>query len=600
MDNHKTSLGRSASMPSFDQIQQSSEKRRQNEWGFVYESSQRALQSSAGFQDLRDNTESSRVPNRTQSSDPMMPSEGSQNCHNGGSFGNNPLSDTMLKPETSYESDKSSHALTPSSPDSEATVVPDTTSEDGMGIIPIALDRSLADTTAFNYATQHQALPDMHRLAAPWHPGIPALATMGHSRASSGAGTAITFVSDYSQTQSVGSEDSNGCMSPTPDRPPNPTPPRTPTVTNRARLLQDLHVPGQTLHHRRKSSRISSLPAIPSPLGLGHSRKNDLGSDVSGLVSPLPSSSCLPGTMGYGELPRGPMLSGHHASEPSATGKDSTFLRANTGFVHSRKHTDPFIDEAANKWSKSPAPSPRVVPPPKRFSWASPSSAGTPITPTLDSFTPQAAQPSFPHLTPAFQSFFAPTTQAEPLTIPPPALSCIQGLYNPPPEARARLDAQKAIRENWIRTEAKKIVSLKQVEVAAAVKYQQTGSQAEYEAWQRAATAFSDATNTEKRIEERRNLFLPKGMKAMRTEAGNAVADGLVASSAVNGGRVLGAQMALMERVCAEVRRRDEVEEEEDVDEGEITSEMLGTLSVEEKKELRDHLVGRLGRGRKE
>ncbi|KAJ4367584.1 hypothetical protein N0V83_007168 [Neocucurbitaria cava] len=611
-------------MPSFDGLQRPAELvRRGDEWEFVYESprSQRALQSPSSSQGFRDDTARPMTPSRTQQSrDFTMRTERSQHYHGAGSSSTSPRSDRTLRQETSYESHQGSsspNTSNSSSPDSEAaTIVPDAVDKnDGTtGIITIALDESEADTPtpAFSYVTQQQAEPNANFSAVTWNPGMQSSATMGgHSRAVSEADSAVTSVTDYSQTQSVGSEDSNGCTSPKPDSRPPQAPPCTPIVANRVRSLQDLHVPSQSLHQRRNSSRVSSLPTIPSPLAMGHSRRDDLGSDVSGLVSPSPTSPYFSRTVRGGEQPRIPMPSDRYMNEPYTSSNRSPLFGTNPGFGHSRKHTDPFVDEPASQFNKPSAPGPQMVSQPRRVSWGSlsPSPANTPITTTFAASNPglttPAAQASSPQRPSPFQAYLGATSDRSPLPIPPPPLSSIQGQYTHAPEDRARLDAQKAIRENWIRTEAKKIADLKRAEMAAATKYAQTHTQDDYEAWQRAAAAFADATSTEKRMAERRNLFMPRGMTAMRTGPENLVRDGTAAVPGGGGGgqgRLLGFHMALHERICAEVKRRGEEDEKEEEEEegGEITSEMLATLSLEERTALKKHLKGRLGGGKKE
>ncbi|KAI4695567.1 hypothetical protein J4E81_005893 [Alternaria sp. BMP 2799] len=180
------------------------------------------------------------------------------------------------------------------------------------------------------------------------------------------------------------------------------------------------------------------------------------------------------------------------------------------------------------------------------------------------------------------------------LPIPPPPLSSISGQYEQSPEARARLDAQKPIRSAWIRSEASKIAQLAKLRHAMEKRYEETRSDKDYEAWQNLQNAYEDATNLEKRQEERRNMFLKeKKMEALKT----GVVGDMSASTVSRGGmkvvgegeeKLLGYKMALMERVCAEVKP----------DEGEeaITGEMLATLSKEEKKAIRKLFVGRMER----
>jgi hypothetical protein len=176
------------------------------------------------------------------------------------------------------------------------------------------------------------------------------------------------------------------------------------------------------------------------------------------------------------------------------------------------------------------------------------------------------------------------------LPIPPPPLSCIEGQYQKTPEARARLEAWEPIREAWIRTEAEKIAQLAKLKHAMERRYQETRSNKDYEAWQNLQAAYEDATNLEKRQEERRNLFLKeKKMEALKTDNAEDVSAASRSTVAAGGEeKLLGFKMALMERECAEVKP--------DEEQTAITAEMLATLTPEEKKALRKHLVTRLER----
>jgi hypothetical protein len=98
---------------------------------------------------------------------------------------------------------------------------------------------------------------------------------------------------------------------------------------------------------------------------------------------------------------------------------------------------------------------------------------------------------------------------------------------------------------------------------------------------------------------------MPQGMKAMRIGDENLPGDQFASftngNAAGNGGvpqgqgSLLGFKMAYMERVSAEVKRREAEKEEADDDEDvEITPEMLAMLTKEEKKGLRKFLVARL------
>ncbi|KAI4912935.1 hypothetical protein J4E90_006343 [Alternaria incomplexa] len=178
------------------------------------------------------------------------------------------------------------------------------------------------------------------------------------------------------------------------------------------------------------------------------------------------------------------------------------------------------------------------------------------------------------------------------LPIPPPPLSTIEGQFEQSPEGRTRLDAQKPVRSAWIRGEASKIAQLAKLRHAMEKRYEETRSDADYSAWQTLQAAYDDATNLEKRQEERRNLFLrEKKMEALKTdktEDMSAASRGGIKVEGEGEEKLLGYKMAFMERVCAEVKPEE--------DEAAITGEMLATLSKEEKKAIRKLLVGRMER----
>ncbi|KAI4646109.1 uncharacterized protein J4E79_010618 [Alternaria viburni] len=201
--------------------------------------------------------------------------------------------------------------------------------------------------------------------------------------------------------------------------------------------------------------------------------------------------------------------------------------------------------------------------------------------------TPASTEPPHSAHVPSFQARLPLRSN---LPIPPPPLSSIQGQYDHSPEARARLDAQKPIRSAWIRGEASKIAQLAKLRHAMEKRYEETRSDADYSAWQTLQAAYDDATNLEKRQEERRNLFLEeKKMEALKTDNTEDMSLASRDRAGVDGEeKLLGYKMALMERVCAEVKP--------DEDEEAITGEMLATLSKEENKAIRKLLVGRMER----
>lgn len=202
------------------------------------------------------------------------------------------------------------------------------------------------------------------------------------------------------------------------------------------------------------------------------------------------------------------------------------------------------------------SPSQAFVPPPR-----------TPFTATWPTSAPATSGFATPVETEGSRSaretgFHARLPIRSNLPIPPPPLSSIEGQCEHTPEARARLDAQNPIREAWIREEASKIAQLARLRHAMEKRYQETRSDKDYEAWLNLQAAYDDATNLEKRQEERRNLFLKhKKMKALKTDSVEDMSLANRDSAGVDGEeKLLGYKMALMERTCAEVKPDEDAE----------------------------------------
>ncbi|KAJ4296464.1 hypothetical protein N0V90_006509 [Kalmusia sp. IMI 367209] len=285
-------------------------------------------------------------------------------------------------------------------------------------------------------------------------------------------------------------------------------------------------------HHRRISSKLSFTPVLPSPLGPGQ-YTNDLGSDVSGLVMPTPATAPSNQTQNA-QWHNGPTPRTTAMASPAAIPFSYTQSTAKSYSPFDMSDiSDPFVDRRR--------PLPPVTPgftPHRR-------KAATPITPRH----PEGPQNHrFTH--------FAPSTSQDHNSLLLPPLPVAQLVCKPSPESRARIDAQKALRESWIRTEAHKIASLARSVSLLKQKYSLTQSQADYAAYMHACSLLEDATNLDKRMEERRNLTLPPGMSALKTGPNNLPGDGMRGQSGE--GRLLGFRMALMERICAESRGKED------------------------------------------
>lgn len=140
---------------------------------------------------------------------------------------------------------------------------------------------------------------------------------------------------------------------------------------------------------------------------------------------------------------------------------------------------------------------------------------------------------------------------SSPLPLPPPTQNLPHAI-----ETRNRVEMRKAARENWIRTEAKKIADLYRAKVAATQTYLAYPTPHTHTSMRNANLRFEESVDLAKRQEERRNLFLKdKGMTALKTGPENLASDGhagLRPSALGRSGVLLGSSMALMERVCAE------------------------------------------------
>jgi len=369
-----------------------------------------------------------------------------------------------------------------------------------------------------------------------------------------------------------------------------------------------------TLHQRR-------IASIPLPLGL-----QGVG-QMDSQVSPVPKR-LVPRAQ---EMQRSPSIFQHYQtseeerkrivgldkSDGSAGGMSKQFPGFSSNAPgHARQSTDPFVDYTPDASTRAlqlptryllPGQSSGRVPrftaglprphlafahsfapvqtlPPVFFETA-------PKTPAWPTSAPATLVPNVPLNTYACPS---PHEHHRPsLSIPPPPISSLQNHYTQDPATHFRLDSQKSVRTAWIRTEASKIAQLSRLRYQAEQLYSKTQAQEDYELWQQAEAAFDDATSLEKRQEERRGLFLQeKGMLPLKTgRRGDMSAAMWRDAEAGVGGehKLLGFAMALMERICAEVKVRKGVE-----DEGGITEDMLATLSLEERKALRAHLVTRL------
>jgi hypothetical protein len=384
-------------------------------------------------------------------------------------------------------------------------------------------------------------------------------------------------------------------------------------ATDKTSPPKELYVPGGFGNHRRMASRVSSLSGLPARL---HPQDLiDLSNDLSNRISlNSPSQSSPHSNVKYGKKPKKSAEKlDLHALKVSANAVGSPYHRKSFGLSHERKINDPFVDNTETG-NESHMPSPFGAHPSENMQLPAAPGVQEPNTPTFQfPGSPSAQHHQRSTGTPNNQGFNSPlaqrdfrisnppvyqpvpsgtltnpTTPCADLSIPPPPLSSARSRLQHSPSTHARLDTRAPIREDWMRTQAAKIAELSRQSYAAEQQFRVSGTQEDLQLWQSLAAEFADTTSLDKRQEERRNMFMPDDMRAMRTGVENVGGDGSAAFGAGEG-QLFGWKMAFMERIGAEMQRRKEEEEGE-----EITKDMLATLNKEEKMALRQYLTGRL------
>ena len=200
---------------------------------------------------------------------------------------------------------------------------------------------------------------------------------------------------------------------------------------------------------------------------------------------------------------------------------------------HRRQNTDPFVDREGPR-----ANSPQLV-----YKQSSPTS------------TPRLPSPGI--------GYGIGTRQTEPLSTSlfvDPGPYYAQTTASQRPSTTTLTEQQKrALRQTWIADSAREIAALARAHAAANAQYQSSRSLADLQTLHEATAALAEATSLERRVEQRRNLFMPAGVQAMRTTVESRPQDGFGGEEMGRGrgaaGRLLGGEMALMERICGEVMR---------------------------------------------
>ncbi|KAF2120747.1 hypothetical protein BDV96DRAFT_595167 [Lophiotrema nucula] len=308
-------------------------------------------------------------------------------------------------------------------------------------------------------------------------------------------------------------------------------------------------LPQPTVYQKRLN-KMSSLPTI-TVAGHIHERQGSLSSPAT-VTTPTTPIIRINGVEPAYTAPEA-----LHFRTASDARLPSTGTGGMRQIIHNRNITDPFIDR--NTIPRSPAAStPR-----------------TPLRPTIVDFKTFLAERT--------------TTPRIDLPIPPPSLPCASNLIHTP-ATKQRLDMQKVKRELWIRTQAKQIASLASSKAIAERVWRETGNPSDLAAWGKAIESYNAAIDLEKCMEERRALFMPEGMQPLRTGEGSWLKDGAGGVLAVHGkenggeGRLLGFNMAIMERICVGVKGRG----------GDARDEFVDLMSEEDKAAVRRDCVRRV------
>ncbi|OAG13115.1 uncharacterized protein CC84DRAFT_180496 [Paraphaeosphaeria sporulosa] len=309
------------------------------------------------------------------------------------------------------------------------------------------------------------------------------------------------------------------------------------------------------IHQRRASSKFAFVPVLPSPLGPGH-YTDDLGSDGSGLVTPAPKTAPLPTTRSAGRGNITATAPAPQAAVPLVWAQSTPGPGMYAPF-DTRSASDPFVERSVPGPSTSAgfAPLQRSVPGPSTPAGFATLQRNIPAPNSPAGFTPLRSK-AITATTPYFARPLAHTDALRhpvtglyphqtPVSIPPPSFAANLGVTAPQPSSM-----RLAARKEWFDRNTARMVATSRAFALAKEKYEASGHPSDYTAMLAAQQAMSDAWDGDRLQEERRNLTMPEGMRAMRVEHAR---DGMGGEK----GRLLGGGMAVLERICAEVRGRE-------------------------------------------
>ncbi|KAF2266859.1 hypothetical protein CC78DRAFT_577784 [Lojkania enalia] len=306
--------------------------------------------------------------------------------------------------------------------------------------------------------------------------------------------------------------------------------------------------PSPTAYHKRPS-RMASLPSVPTSLGPG-GFTDDLESYVDDLVSESPPHSTnmtspnMAWELGSQATRHSGTRYGVHTRQKESHEDElvygyipdirSTGIRPGTMHHYTQNLSDPFVVATSQNVNVPQAQCSTCFPPQCH---RQPAYHDPPLT--HPSHPPHP--PHLPIVPSGHPSSPLPTTT--PLPRPTTAN----------PESRLR------IRERWIRSAAANIAGLHNLHLKLAQEYHETHSSRDLEVLTRVVEALREATSLDRRVAERRGMFMPEGMTILRTGFGSLPRDGIGGVDGVGGngnsgrGRLSGYRMAVMERICAEV-----------------------------------------------